>query len=87
MGMSTYSAATLEPRIQMTAMAAIVQDLLTGERSRREDSLWLRERAHEAGLGLHAYAALETLRVRLGQSGMALSTSIQNILSGLDGNW
>lgn len=63
---------TLEPRIDLTAMARIVRDLLAGGEERLHDAGRLRRHATAAGLGTHACAALEALRQRLCQRGAAL---------------
>jgi len=72
-----YGEAALEPRVPVSAMAAIVRDLLAGDRARLHDDRWLRQRAAMDGLGAHAYAALEALRARLLASGATLSIDVQ----------
>ncbi len=62
----------LEPRLNVTAMAVIVQDLVGGGVARLQDGRWLRERAQAADLGQHERAALEALRTRLQARGAAL---------------
>src|SRR3954468_9915115 len=52
----------LEPRVNLTAMAEIVRDLLAGGVSRPQDGVWLRERAQAAGLDAQEGAALDALR-------------------------
>lgn len=61
----------LEPRVCVSAMASIVQDLLRGDRARALDGRWLRERVRAAGLDRHEGEALEALRVRLYDEDMA----------------
>jgi len=87
MGMGMYGEAALEPGAQVSAMAAIVQELLAGDRARLQDDRWLRQRATMDGLGAHAYAALEALRARLCESGATLSSGVWDILSDVRGTW
>ena len=63
---------TLEPQIDLTAMARIVRDLLAGGEERLHDGRWLHARAADDGVGTHACAALEALRQRLCERGAAL---------------
>jgi hypothetical protein len=63
---------TLEPLIDLTAMARIVRDLLAGGEERLRDAGRLHTHAVAAGLDGHACAALEALRQRLCRRGMAL---------------
>ncbi len=62
----------LEPRLNVTAMAEIVQELVGGGVARSQDGRWVQERAQAAGLGQHERAALEALRTRLHARGAAL---------------
>ena len=57
--------AVLEPHVHITAMAAIVRDLLAGGRDRLQDVPWLHSCIRAAGLDRHESAALEALRARL----------------------
>ena len=86
-GMGMYAEAALEPRVPVTAMAAIVRDLLARDGVRLQDDRWLRQRATLDGLGAHAYAALEALRVRLCASGATLSSGVWDVLSDVRGTW
>ncbi len=63
---------TLEPPIDLTAMARIVHDLLAGGEERLRDADWLRRHTAAARLDVHACAALEALRQRLCQPGAVL---------------
>jgi len=76
----------MEPRVDIAAMAAIVRELI-GDDGRGRDARWLHERTTAAGLGTHACAALETLRMRLHEGRLSLSFSVWDILSGIDGSW
>lgn len=76
----------MEPQVDIVAMVAIVRELV-GDEGRGRDARWLRERTTAAGLGAHACAALETLRARLYEGRLALSFTIWDILSGIDGSW
>ena len=85
--MGMYAEAALEPRVPVTALAAIVRDLIAGDGARLHDDRWLRQRATMDGLGAHAYAALEALRARLCASGATLSTGVWDALSDVHGTW
>lgn len=63
MATRTYGEMALEPRVCVSAMAAIVQELLMGDRAR--DGRWLRERVRAADLDRREGESLEALRVRL----------------------
>lgn len=63
--MTMDTARTLEPPIHVSALAAVVQDLLAGGRVRLHDRHWLLTRAATVGLNQQEYAALEALRTRL----------------------
>lgn len=65
MGIGTYADVMPDQRVHVTAMAAIVQDLLSAEPAWQRVGLWLRERAENAGLDRHEGDALEALRLRL----------------------
>ena len=68
---STCSGLAPEPRVQVTAMAGIVRDLVVGGRARLRDSMWLRRRVAAAGLSPQEGTALEELRARLRAGGVA----------------
>lgn len=59
--------AVLEPQVHMSAMAAIVHEIVTGTEDRRQDGRWLRERMTAAGLDTQECEALEALRMRVCQ--------------------
>ncbi len=74
MSTGTYSEAMAVPQVHVSAMAAIVQELLTGEEDRLREGGWLRERTKSAGLDAHECAALDALRERLRAGGGDLSS-------------
>ena len=65
MQLSATGAVIVDPSMNVTGMAALVRELLSGSEERRRDARWLRERALSLGLDAHEHAALETLRARL----------------------
>jgi len=73
----------MQPRVNVSALADIVEEMVAGSVGLMRDSLWLRERTTIAGLDRHEQAALETLRARLCVSGAAL---LDAAITGL-GNW
>ncbi len=73
MNTAVYDELMMEQRVNVTAMADIVHDLVTGGVSRLRDGGWLRQRAAIAGLSRHECGALEALRTRL-LDGSALLT-------------
>ena len=75
----TYDELAAEPRVDVLAIAEIVQDLLAGGLSRLRDGSWLRERSEAAGLGRHEYAALQAFGARLSESG---ATAFDGIKTG-----
>ncbi len=81
MNTAMYDELVMEQRVNVTAMADIVHDLVTGGISRLQDSGWLRERATAAGLDRHEGAALDALRARLLDGGTAFLTATDL------GNW
>jgi hypothetical protein len=75
MNTAMYDALMMEPQVNVTAMADIVHDLVTGGISRLQDGGWLRERATAAELDRHERGALEALRLRLLDGSMELLQS------------
>ncbi len=75
----TYGELAAEPRVDVLAIAEIVQDLLAGGLSRLQDGSWLRERSEVASLGRHEYAALQAFGARLSESG---ATAFDGIKTG-----
>ncbi len=73
----------MQPRVNVSALADIVEEMVAGGVSRLQDRQWLCQHATAAGLGQHEQAALETLRARLCVSGAAL---LDAAITGL-GNW
>jgi len=67
------------PRINVAAMADIVQALVVGAEPGR-DARWLRERATAADLEEHACAALEALRARLHEGGTVVVAGLWGML-------
>ncbi len=65
MNTAMQGALVMEPQVNVTALADIVHDLVTGGVSRLHDERWLHERAAVAGLDRHERGALEALRARL----------------------
>jgi hypothetical protein len=65
MSVAMHGELTMEPQVNVTAMAEIVHDLLAGGVSRLQDGVWLRQRARAAGLAAQESAALEALRMHL----------------------
>lgn len=59
----------MEPPVQVSAMATIVQELISGGDTGPQDGVWLHHRAERAGLDTNEYGALEALRVRLLEHG------------------
>ncbi len=62
----------LDLSVNVNAMADIVQDLMGGGLSLLGNAQWLLERATAVGLETFEYEALESLRVRLLDSGALL---------------
>jgi len=65
MNTAMYDELVMEPRLNVTAMADIVHDLVTGGVSRLQDARWLCERTTAVELDRHERGALEALRLRL----------------------
>lgn len=76
---TVYSEMALDTPVHVSAIAAIVRDLLAGDRARLQNDRWLCERAQDAGLDRHERAALEALRMRVNQDDPTLchATSCQ----------
>jgi hypothetical protein len=55
-------------------MASIVEDLIAGGPARLHDDQWLHDQAVAAGLNQQERAALEELRLRLREGGVARLT-------------
>jgi hypothetical protein len=72
MNTAMYDELVMEQRVNVTAMADIVHDLVAGAAAYLHDSRRLRERAEAAGLDAHECAALENLRARLCTGGVGL---------------
>lgn len=75
MNTAMYDELMMEQRVNVTAMADIVHDLVIGGISRLQDGGWLRQRAVIAGLSRHERGALEALRTRLLDGGVLLTES------------
>lgn len=78
MGMMTCHEETMGPQVHVTAMAAIVRELLAGGGAGLPDADRLRARASAAGLDPHECAALGALRARLLDGDPALLRASQD---------
>ncbi len=74
------------PRVDLAAMSAIVREMIAGNGQSRDD-YWLHRRAAAAGLGAHACAALGALQAHLREGATVSFTTIDALLSNIDGNW
>jgi hypothetical protein len=72
MNQLTEDALTVDPALDLAAMATIVRDLLAAGATRRQDSLWLRNRAVAADLDPNACDALEAMRLKLIGAGSSI---------------
>lgn len=61
-----------ESKVNVSAMAEIVHDLLAGGFSRTQDRQWLQRRTDEAGLSRYEQEALESRQVWLSEHGTAV---------------
>lgn len=65
MNTAMHGVLVMEQRVNVTAIADIVHDLVAGGISRLQDGGWLRQRVVIAGLSRQECAALDALRARL----------------------
>lgn len=86
MGTSMDGSLAMRPQVNVVAMVDIVHALVVGTDPGR-DARWLRDRAATAGLGDHARAALEALRVCLHEGRTAVSFDLWDILGPIEGSW
>jgi hypothetical protein len=63
--MESTGAITLEPALDLDAMASIVRELVAGGTARLQDRQWLQARAKAMNLCNDAVAALDALRQKL----------------------
>jgi hypothetical protein len=78
-GIGTAQALAVEPRVDVTTIAAIVQDLVKGGLAQLRDKSWLRNHPLATRLAAHEYAALEALGARLNREGPDVVANIHSI--------
>jgi len=86
MDVSIQATSMRGPRVDLAAMSAIVREMIAGDGQSR-DEYWLYGRAAAAGLGVHACAALGVLQAHLREGATVSFTTIEALLSGIDGSW